>query len=52
VSGNVPAQRRGAAAALDEVLPAYFAAVAPPQTVAAATAAAPVTITLVRWPFT
>jgi hypothetical protein len=55
VSGNVPAQRRGAAAALDEVLPAYFAAVAPPQAVTTAAATAPaaqVTITLVRWPFT
>ncbi len=52
VSGSVPAQRRGAAAVMDDVLPAYFAAVAPPATTAAAAPAAQVTITLVRWPFT
>jgi hypothetical protein len=52
VSGSVPAQRRGAAAVMDDVLPAYFAAVAPPATTAAAAPAADVTITLVRWPFT
>jgi hypothetical protein len=52
VSGDVPAQRRGAAAALDDVLPAYFAAVAPPPVVTTEAAAAQVTITLVRWPFT
>jgi len=52
VSGDVPAQRRGAAAALDEVLPAYFAAVAPPPSLTAPAPAAQVTITLVRWPFT
>jgi hypothetical protein len=52
VSGSVPAQRRGAAAALDDVLPAYYAAVAPPATTTSAVAPAAVTITLVRWPFT
>jgi hypothetical protein len=52
VSGSVPAQRRGAAAVMDDVLPAYIAAVAPPATIAADAAAAQVTITLVRWPFT
>src|SRR4051812_23866720 len=51
VSGNVPAQRRGAAAALDDVLPAYVAALAPAAITAPAPAAT-VTITLVRWPFT
>jgi hypothetical protein len=34
VSGAVPAQRRGAAAALDDILPAYIAAVAPPSVIA------------------
>ena len=52
VSGDVPAQRRGAAAALDDVLPAYRAAIAPPTSTAAAAATAQVTVTLVRWPFT
>jgi hypothetical protein len=52
VSGDVPAQRRGAAAALDDVLPAYIAAVAPPRVMTRNAAAPRVTITLVRWPFT
>jgi hypothetical protein len=52
VSGSVPAQRRGAAAALDDVLPTYFAAVAPPSLTAPAPVQAAATITLVRWPFT
>jgi hypothetical protein len=52
LSSGVPAQRRGAAAALDDVLPAYRAAIAAPSTTAAAASAAQVTITLVRWPFT
>jgi hypothetical protein len=52
VSGSVPAQRRGAAAAIDDILPAYFAAVRPPSVTAPAAVAAGTTITLVRWPFT
>jgi hypothetical protein len=56
VSGGQPAQRRGAAAVLEDVLPAYLAAIARPATTAAAPVAAPVaarvTITLVRWPYT
>jgi regulator of protease activity HflC (stomatin/prohibitin superfamily) len=52
ISGSQPAQRRGAAAVLDDVLPAYLAAIAPPATTAPAPAAARVTITLVRWPYT
>jgi len=52
ISGNVPAQRRGAAAAIEDVVPAYLAAVAPATTATLAKAAPAVTITLVRWPFT
>jgi hypothetical protein len=52
VAGNVPAQRRGAAAALEDVLPAYRAAIAPASAMTTAAPAAQVTITLVRWPFT
>ena len=37
---------------VDDVLPAYLAAIAPPATTAADPAAARVTITLVRWPYT
>ena len=46
--------RRGAAAVIEDLLPAYRAAIAPatPITTAAANANAAVTITLVRWPFT
>jgi hypothetical protein len=52
LSSSVPAQRRGAAAALDDVLPAYRAAIAAPSTTTAAASTAQVTVTLVRWPFT
>jgi hypothetical protein len=52
IAGNVPAQRRGAAAALEDVIPAYLTALAPPATTTAPAAASEVTITLVRWPFT
>jgi hypothetical protein len=52
VAGRVPAQRRGAAAALDDVIPAYLRAIAPAATQAAAAAQSDVTITLVRWPYT
>jgi hypothetical protein len=46
------AAQRGAAIILDDVLPAYHAALAPPVSPRRTTDAAPVTITLVRWPFT
>ena len=44
--------RRGASAVLEDILPAYRAAIAPAAPAATATAKAGVTITLVRWPFT
>jgi hypothetical protein len=44
--------RRGAAAVIDDVLPAYLAALAPAAPTATSNANAAVTITLVRWPFT
>jgi hypothetical protein len=50
-SGNADL-RRGAAAVLEDVIPAYRAAIAPPPATATANADAAVTITLVRWPFT
>jgi len=46
------AQRRGTAAVLDDVLPAYVAATSAAATTASAAGGAKVTITLVRWPFT
>jgi hypothetical protein len=52
VSGTVAAQRRGAAAALEDVLPAYLAAVVPSSVSTGRPSTAQVTITLVRWPFT
>jgi hypothetical protein len=52
ISGNVPAQHRGAAAALEDVIPAYLRAIAAPSLTAASAPPAQVTITLVRWPFT
>jgi len=52
IAGNVPAQRRGAAAAIEDVIPAYLRAIAAPTMTAAAAPPAQVTITLVRWPFT
>ena len=52
VAGNVPPQRRGAAAAIEDVIPAYLRAIAPAATATAAAAHSDVTITLVRWPFT
>ena len=51
-AGTEPARRRGAAAAIEDVVPAYLRAIAPPATTTAAAASAQVTITLVRWPFT
>ena len=44
--------RRGASSVLEDVLPAYRAAIAPAAPTASANAGAAVTITLVRWPFT
>jgi hypothetical protein len=52
LAGDLPAQHRGAAAALNDVLPAYLAAIAPPPSASAPAPSAQVTITLVRWPFT
>jgi hypothetical protein len=52
VVGSVPAQRRGAAAALEDVIPAYLRAIAPSTIVTAAVPHSNVTVTLVRWPFT
>jgi hypothetical protein len=45
-------QRRGAAAALEDVLPAYLAAIGATAASTTAGDTAQVTITLVRWPFT
>jgi hypothetical protein len=47
-----PDLRRGAAAVIEDVIPAYLAALAPPASTPTSTASAAVTITLVRWPFT
>jgi hypothetical protein len=44
--------RRGAAAVVEDIVPAYLAAVAAPVQTTTASSAAAVTITLVRWPFT
>jgi hypothetical protein len=52
VAGNNPDLRRGASAVVDDVLPAYLAAIAAPRPPSTSTTSASVTITLVRWPFT
>jgi hypothetical protein len=52
IAGDVAAQRRGAAAAIEDVIPAYLRAIAAAPMTAAAAVPAQVTITLVRWPFT
>ena len=52
LAGDVPAQRRGAAAAIEDVVPAYLRAIAPVTTTSAPSSPAQVAITLVRWPFT
>ena len=52
LSSDNAALRSGAAAVVGDVLPAYFAAIAPARPSATTTDAAAVTITLVRWPFT
>jgi hypothetical protein len=52
IAGDVAAQKRGAAAAVEDVIPAYLRAIAAPSMTTAATPPAQVTITLVRWPFT
>jgi hypothetical protein len=44
--------RRGAASVIEDVLPAYVAAIAPARPTASSTMNAAVAITLVRWPFT
>lgn len=44
--------RRGAAAAIDDVVPAYLAALAAAAPAITSNAKAAVTVTLVRWPFT
>ena len=52
VAGDNEARRRGAAAVLDDVVPAYLASLAPPAVTTSAEPPAQTTITLVRWPFT
>ena len=52
VAGNDPARRRGAAVAIEDIVPAYLRAIAAPAATEASAPAAQVTITLVRWPFT
>ena len=52
VAGDVAAQKRGAAAAIEDVIPAYLRAIAAPAATTASAPPAQVTITLVRWPFT
>ena len=52
VAGDAAAQKRGAAASIEDVIPAYLRAIAAPATTAASAPPAQVTITLVRWPFT
>jgi len=52
VAGDAAAQKRGAAAAVEDVIPAYLRAIAAPSATAASAPPAQVTITLVRWPFT
>ena len=47
-----PDLRRGSSAIVDDVLPAYFDAIASPRDARPTATAAAVTITLVRWPFT
>jgi hypothetical protein len=44
--------RRGASAVVEDILPAYLAALKPAAPAATSTANGAVTITLVRWPFT
>jgi hypothetical protein len=52
LSSDNDALRRGAAAVVDDILPAYLAAIAAPRPATTASTTAAVTITLVRWPFT
>ncbi len=52
LAGSVEAQRRGAAAVLDDVVPAYLSAIEAPSATTTTADQAAVTITLVRWPFT
>lgn len=52
LTGNSAELRRGGSAAIEDVVPAYLAAIAPPRATSTATTNAAVAITLVRWPFT
>lgn len=52
LAGGSDAQRRNAAAVLEDVIPAYRGAIAPASTTTTSAAPAQVTLTLVRWPFT
>ena len=52
LSSRNPDLRRGASAVVEDVLPAYLAAIAVPRQSTTSTANAAVAITLVRWPFT
>ena len=44
--------RRGTSSVVEDVVPAYLAAIAPARPAATPTTTAAVAITLVRWPFT
>ena len=52
LAGGSDAQRRNAAAILEDVIPAYRGAIAPAASTTTSASASQVTITLVRWPFT
>lgn len=52
LASDNPDLRRGSPAIVDDVLPAYFDAIASPRDARPTATAAAVTITLVRWPFT
>jgi hypothetical protein len=52
LSSDNEALRRGASAVIEDILPAYLAALSPASPAATSTANAAATITLVRWPFT
>jgi hypothetical protein len=52
IESGEPAQQPTAAYILEDVLPAYTAALAPPRATSSAADPAKVTITLVRWPYT
>jgi hypothetical protein len=52
VAGDNAELRRGTAAVIDDIVPAYLAAIAPSSSTVTSGVDAAVTITLVRWPFT